>query len=117
MEIPEISVPLRNKMKEQLKKQLSFFFLLLFLFPLIEKEAHGLECDTDIHCTADENHFHNLEHHCAICDFTVTDSYSPTINDYQLINVVHQFSFQLFTENAPTLSAFQHLPSRAPPLA
>lgn len=100
----------------KIKKYLSIVLLFLFLFPIAEKVVHSFECDTDIHCTANEKHFHNLEHDCGICDFNVTDSNSPTINDYQLINVVHRFSFHLFKENVPTLSAFQHLPSRAPPI-
>ena len=103
-------------MHKQVKKYFSFFFLFLFLFPVIEKEMHSFECDTDVHCTASEIHFHNLEHHCGICDFTVTDSNTPANTDYQLINQVHLFLFQQFNESTHINTAFQHLPSRAPPL-
>lgn len=84
---------------------------------MIEKEVHGFECSSDIHCTASEKHFHSLEHHCAICDFTISNSNTPPKTDFQLINSVHHFSFQLFNESIQTPIAFQHLPSRAPPIA
>lgn len=100
----------------EIKKYLAFILLFLFLFPLIEKEVHTFECDTDVHCTASEIHFHNLEHHCGICDFTITDSNTPANTDYPLINSVHLFVFQLFNESTHINTAFQHLPSRAPPI-
>jgi hypothetical protein len=101
---------------QQLKKYCSVFFLFLFLFPLAEKEMHALEHSSDAHCTASDIHLHSLEHHCAICDFTITDSDKPTDIAVHFILSVSSFSFQQLTESVHTPSAFQDLPSRAPPI-
>lgn len=103
-------------MPSEIKKYLSFILLFFFLFPMVEKEFHAFEHSTDEHCIANEKHFHDLEHHCDICDLTITDSNTPANTDYPIINSVHQF-FELFNESTHINTAFQHLPSRAPPLA
>lgn len=103
-------------MRKEIKKYFSLVLLFLLLFPMVEKEVHSFEHSTDGHCTANEKHFHDLEHHCGVCDFTVTDSSAPVNNDYSLINSVHLFLFQHFNESTHINTAFQHLPSRAPPL-
>ena len=100
-----------------LKKYISVFFLLLFLFPLIEKEAHAFEHITDTHCTANQKHFHSLEHHCILCDFISTDSNKPADAHYQFVRVAETFLFQSYTECVNIPDAFYNLPARAPPLA
>ncbi|HNP47368.1 MAG TPA: hypothetical protein PKL85_00965 [Bacteroidia bacterium] len=56
-------------MSLRLKKYLSVFFLLLFLFPTATEIVHQYEHCNDFHCTEKSNvHLHQLEHHCFICD-------------------------------------------------
>ena len=103
-------------MLEHLKKYLSIFCLVLFLFPLIEKDLHALEHQSDIHCNASNKHFHSLEHACSICDFTITDSNYSSGSEHQYIISIQQFLFYPFVENVNTLHVFQLLPARAPPV-
>ena len=103
-------------MHKQIKQIVSFILLFIFLFPLVERELHTSEHLRDNHCTTGNKHFHNLEHHCSICDFTITDSNKPNDVDYQLVVSFKQFSFQSFSENPNIPCAFQLLPSRAPPI-
>ena len=103
-------------MHKPIKKYFSLFFLFLFLFPLVEKEVHALQHNMDVHCTASDIHLHQLEHHCAICDFTVTDSNTPASSSYQLIIAVSQLAFKPFIASIYIPDAFQDLPSRAPPV-
>jgi len=57
-------------MKLALKKYLSLFLLGIFLFAYSEKGIHDLLHSDDVHCNSlTEKHYHNAEHHCAICDF------------------------------------------------
>ncbi len=54
-----------------IRQLLSCFLLLLFLFPLAEKEFHALEHGGDEHCAEHElMHLHEKEHDCTICDYT-----------------------------------------------
>lgn len=104
-------------MSNTVKKYLSFFILLLFLFPTIERGVHAFNHVGDTHCNSSDKHFHTEEHHCSICDFTSTDSNAPVPTNYSSIIIVSDFLFHPFSENVPFQIAFQHLPSRAPPLA
>jgi hypothetical protein len=58
-------------MKIHLRKYFSLFLLTLFLFPQIEKNVHDLKHTTDFHCKATDEHFHQAQHTCPICEFTV----------------------------------------------
>ncbi len=78
---------------------------------------HAFEHRADLHCTATDKHFHTLEHSCSICDFTITDSNAAPETDVQFIISVHSFSHQSLIESVNTPTAFQDLPSRAPPIA
>jgi hypothetical protein len=104
-------------MHQQVKKYISYFFLFLFLFPTIEKQAHALEHSTDVHCKATDKHFHTLEHSCSICEFTVSNSNASPETQLQFIISAKQFIFHSFKEHVNKPAAFQHLPSRAPPVA
>jgi hypothetical protein len=104
-------------MRRQVKKYISFFFLFLFLFPTIEKQIHAWEHSADEHCTSTSKHFHNLEHSCSICDFTITDSNAAPETEVQFVISSKPFLFHSFFESVNTLAAFQDLPSRAPPIA
>ena len=60
------------------KSILALFALLVFLFPQVEKEIHNFEHQAQVHCT-DHNyvHYHNVEHHCKLCDYTHVVISSP----------------------------------------
>ncbi|MES2284239.1 MAG: hypothetical protein V4547_01040 [Bacteroidota bacterium] len=103
-------------MRKEIKKYLSFVLLFLFLFPMVEKEIHAFEHSMDEHCASSDFHFHDQEHDCAICDFTILDSNAKSTIDYQLITSVYPLLFQNCTESIYSNTLFQHLPSRAPPL-
>jgi hypothetical protein len=101
---------------QRIKKYLSLFFLLLFLFPMAEKGWHAFEHQADEHCEATDKHFHKQGHSCSLCDFTITDSNYPAEKEYSLIITVQPFLFRSPAESVNTPSAFQSLPARAPPV-
>jgi hypothetical protein len=103
-------------MYQQLKKYGSLFLLLLFLFPLVEKEIHNYEHTTDEHCLSTDAHFHTERHNCSICDYTLSNPHFITDADVVIICTSHHFSFHPFTESIHSPAAFQDLPSRAPPV-
>jgi hypothetical protein len=104
-------------MRKELQKYLSLLLLVLFLFPMLEKQRHAFEHVADKHCTANEKHFHEEEHHCSICDFTITDSTTST-SAYRLQTLsIQQASFSVLPQSIYFPDAFQSLPSRAPPVA
>ncbi len=104
-------------MHYQFKKYISLFFLSLFLFPLVEKEFHAIEHAYDVHCNATDKHFHELEHTCSICDYTITDSFSTPKNDIQFVISINHFEFVWDEVNIYSPSAFSDTPLRAPPVA
>jgi hypothetical protein len=103
-------------MRQQLKKYGSLFLLLLFLFPLVEKQVHIQQHLTDERCVSSDKHFHTEEHKCSICDYTLSNPCIITNADPLLILSVHRSYFQQFTESIHLPTAFQDLPSRAPPI-
>jgi hypothetical protein len=63
---------------KHLKSILALFALLVFLFPQVEKEVHQYLHAVNVHCEEhDVVHFHNVEHHCFLCDFTSPVSPTP----------------------------------------
>ncbi|MCX6294508.1 MAG: hypothetical protein NTX97_00335 [Bacteroidetes bacterium] len=64
-----------------------------------------------------EKHFHDLEHSCSICDFTITDSNGSPESDTQFIITSTEFSFSPFTQLVNIPYSYSNLPSRAPPIA
>ncbi len=111
-------------MHKQIKKylrlsgrQVSFVFLFLLLFPIVEKGIHALEHHNINHCTITDKHFHQQEHTCSICNFTITGPNSLPSSDAVLIISTGNFLFQPFTPSANISFAFSNLPSRAPPIA
>lgn len=103
-------------MSKQIKKYVSFFFLLLFLFPTAETQLHAFEHAADVHCHASDKHFHPLEHHCSICDFTATDSNIVTDEILSFSIPGQRFLFVPLRAGIHKPATFQDLPSRAPPL-
>lgn len=104
-------------MYKELQKYLSLVLLVLFLFPMVEQQLHAFEHSADKHCTASTKHFHEQEHHCDICDFTLTDSNCSANADYQYIVSVQHALFSSVIESLYIPGIFQNLPSRAPPVA
>lgn len=104
-------------MHKRVKKYYAFFFLFLLLFPLVEKGIHALEHHNEIHCTITDKHFHEQEHECSICAFTITDSNGLPSNDLSFVIPSQNFSYQEFTQRISIPFAFSNLPSRAPPIA
>lgn len=102
-------------MYQQLKKYGSVFLLVLFLFPLVEKQIHISDHLNEIRCAATDKHFHEQEHGCSICEFTVADS--TLLPDFQLTVILTEYlcSFETLSQNIHTPKPFQDLPSRAPP--
>jgi len=73
----------------RLRKYLSVFALLLFLFPVVTEEIHNWEHGGDFHCAElSSHHFHLPVHHCLICDFVPAVSDSP-VHSFQKIAVVN----------------------------
>ena len=103
-------------MHQQLKKYGSIFLLLLFLFPLVEKQLHIFDHLDETRCLATDKHFHEQEHSCRICEFTITDSGLLPDVEFNFILSEEQSIFQIFSESIHTPKAFQDLPSRAPPV-
>lgn len=101
----------------QLKKYLSLFLLVLFLFPMLEKGMHDFEHRGDIHCNAKDKHFHSLEHNCSVCDHTIVDVSASLPTNLILVVTVKQLLFHPFVESIHAPGAFQYLPARAPPIA
>ncbi|MBN8694948.1 MAG: hypothetical protein J0L87_00335 [Bacteroidetes bacterium] len=103
-------------MKEILNRYCSIALLFLFLFPLVEKEMHTLEHMDDFHCTSSDKHFHEQEHSCSLCDYSVPDSNELEIAYYQFRSFGKIISFDLFTSSVHSPSSYQDIPSRAPPV-
>lgn len=79
---------------------LAIFALMLFLFPLAEKEMHALDHHDDEHCAEHElMHLHEKDHVCFICDFTFEKSdaiiwqYSTNVETPTLPHYFLYFSF------------------------
>lgn len=105
-------------MSVQLRKYAALFLLLVFVFPFVEKGIHDVAHSKDTHChTTNTKHFHSAEHHCSICDFTVSGStaseYFPEITTNINCTTV---LFNFYTENFTVSPSFSFL-LRGPPIA
>ena len=104
-------------MLSQLKNFTGIFFLVLFLYPQVQKGFHDFEHRNDSHCNAiTETHLHQQEHVCSLCDFSIAVNIPGFDNDpYVFLNIISfQFGEALFPH---TFSIFwKSLPPRAPPV-
>ena len=101
---------------QKLKTTFSVFFLLIFLFPFVEKELHHLSHINDLHCCIKVTHFDSQEHHCTICDFANDFSGTPVIFHFNLlIAIIKDINF-LFTEDFSLQQNTFFRPLRAPPI-
>lgn len=68
----------------------SVFFLLVFLYPVVEKSVHELSHEDHVHCNSfSQYHWHEQEHHCGICEFTPPAALLPvTLPDNVQISTV-----------------------------
>lgn len=104
-------------MLRNLKIPGSLFLLFLFLAPQVQKGLHDFEHRNEVHCDAtSEVHFHQLEHVCDFCDFSLvigsgeTFFASDTFQDVMCF--IHEPEyFHFFTH-----FLWNAIPSRAPPL-
>jgi hypothetical protein len=104
-------------MKMIFKRFLAVFLLGLFLFPLVEKQVHAFEHADEFHCNSTDQHFHDVEHSCSICDYTFSDSNPTAVSAFSSLLITSKEEFSTFCESKHTPSAFRDLPSRAPPLS
>ena len=104
-----------TEINNHLKRILSLCFLLVFLFPLVEKGIHDANHLDDAHCVATDKHFHSLEHTCPICDYTITHNSITPETDSVFIISIQEFTFLPFVQNHFHPTPFLHLPARAPP--
>ncbi len=103
-------------MSQTIKKYFSVFFLMLFLFPIVEKEIHALEHAGDPHCISENKHFHNLEHNCGICDFTLYSSDGSTNIGASYTLFCFSFSYTPSINSIYELNRIDNSGSRAPPV-
>lgn len=84
---------------------------------MVEKLAHSFEHHDELSCSITDKHFHEQEHECSICDFTLTDSNDIPYTDISFVISVQNFSYTEFISGLNTPNTHSNLPSRAPPLA
>lgn len=76
-------------MNRFVRSAISFFFLLAFLYSLAEKTLHELSHAGDTHCnTVSQEHLHQEEHHCDVCDFTLTGTADFSANPLQCLCII-----------------------------
>lgn len=102
---------------QHLKNYFSIVLLLIFLFPIIEKDVHDIEHKNDFHCGAVEKHFHSAEHHCPICNFIFTSSEGPAKAETKIIVFCASFSYAASINSVYELNRIDNSGSRAPPTA
>ncbi len=102
-------------MLHQLKKYGALFLLLLFLFPVVEKQLHIYEHSADEHCYASDKHFHEMEHTCSICEFTLIDTLLLSNKFIPFVNTEYPHYFHMLNVRVNGNTTFSDLPSRAPP--
>lgn len=99
-------------------RAISLFFLLVFLYPVLEKSIHELSHDEHQHCNSfSQYHIHEQEHRCGICEFTLPVALVPV--ESSLTCEVTSVSSWMNTsvEHPDTGPAFPLFLLRAPPMA
>lgn len=67
-------------MRSAIRKIYALLFLLAFLTPTVGETLHQLSHASELHCNEkSEHHFHELQHHCDLCDYTFL-SFQNNIN-------------------------------------
>jgi hypothetical protein len=102
----------------QFRKYAALFLLVLFVFPFVEKGIHDFEHAKDIHCfIKNSTHFHTHEHHCEICDFTVSITSDHEYPNYELTHIQSETLHFYFYKNDFLLAPAFSFSLRGPPLA
>ncbi len=93
------------------------FLLVLFLLPTAEQTIHAYKHSNDKHCNVvGEKHFHEKEHHCFLCDYTIT-SEMQAAKAFSATKIFHQpFSFSLFKNDFVEIESAKPHPARGPPV-
>jgi hypothetical protein len=78
-------------MLKQVKKYFSLVAFIVFLFPLVAGNIHNIQHADDSHCRHAKHHLHQPEHHCLLCDYSIssTNGVSPELFS---INIFYTFS-------------------------
>ena len=98
------------------KKIYSLLLLLLFLFPVVEKEVHSYEHKDDFHCTTkSDKHFHSKEHYCSICDFNIPFVDAPIAYQSDFIILFKTVTHLIYTPGLISAGPDYCLSPRAPP--
>lgn len=104
-------------MKEMYKKYLSLFFLFLFLFPQVEKAVHDFHHRDDLHCSEKKSvHFHEQEHVCSVCDYTIPVFNTPIEQEFDFALSVCSSNYFEYIESAPLSNNDYNFSPRAPPI-
>lgn len=84
---------------------------------MVEKELHALEHSNDFHCTSSDKHFHEQEHNCSICDYTLP--YAASLNSpcFEFAITAFQANFTPFSEGNNLIFLSYYKSTRAPPVA
>lgn len=94
------------------------FLLAIFAFPFVQRELHRHEHKNEVHCKAiTENHFHEFEQECKVCDFTLptTDDVSEKVTSVNSDSST--FKYQGFTQQIIYFFVEQFFLQRAPPVS
>jgi len=104
-------------MSRMFKMYSGVLFLLLFLFPQVQKGLHDFEHRHDVHCDAtSELHLHQLEHVCKLCDFSISVGVENAIINYDLFLNEVSFLFSQGNSQLTFIASWKQLPARAPPV-
>lgn len=99
----------------RLRKYFSIFTLAVFLFPLVVEEVHTYGHRNDFHCTASDTHFHELEHHCTICDYIpYTSDNTFQENTFSFLEIYTTVCFNYY-ESVAVLNRHFNFSLRGPP--
>ena len=104
-------------MQQLYKRYFSVFLLFLFLLPQIEKGIHDWHHRKDTHCSVkNETHFHEQEHSCTICDYTIPAVNEPADTYYSFLLSVRSICYSFYSESFSISETHYQLPPRAPPI-
>lgn len=99
-----------------LKKYLSYFFLALLLFPVLEKTNHELAHLKEKHCSTQGLHFCNIENTCEVCDYVFSNSNTPPTQQNHLNVILIQTQYQYSNFSSNEIKSTQYtLSLRGPP--
>lgn len=100
----------------RLRKNISFFILIVFLFPIITEAVHTHEHQNDFHCTEkNTRHLHVAEHHCSICDFLPLSSNAPIHYNHLSFSGIFTNAIFSFYKTIALIKHSYNFSLRAPP--